>query len=96
MKSQIERMADEFAEKAKSQGWTHASAHTEWGSGFAMVYLEDIVNDERVMIALLTDIQFKKFSFSHLVLEKEESSRVYKDGKYFKKYKEKIEKLFEN
>lgn len=96
MKSPIEVMANDFIKKAESQGWFGTEVHNDWGSNYSMVFLEKKTKNEKVTIGILTDIQFTFGRFAHIVIEKEESRRVYKDKKYFKKYEKEVEKLFKN
>jgi hypothetical protein len=93
MKSGIETLADDFIKKAESQGWVNTTVHSSWGSNFSMVYLK---KGRNITIALLTDVQFRKFTFAHVAVDGEETTRIYKKERYFKKYQKEVEKLFEN
>lgn len=93
MKSGIENLADSFIKKAESKGWANTIVQSSWGSNFSMVYLK---MGHNITIALLTDIEFKGFTFAHIVIDGEETTRMYKTERYFKKYRKEVEKLFKN
>lgn len=93
MKSPIETLAEDFIKQANEKGFSNVSVHSSWGSNYSMVYIQ---KDRNTTIAVLTDIQFKTFKIAHVAIDGEETTRLYKSERYFKKYQKEVEKLFKN